>query len=197
MATETKVATVSADIGGGVFSWVTPGAFPVSSGTSNPVFGNSNSLTCTGFGFAIPSTAVIDGVVADLVLTTTGASAIRRLVQVQLWNGTNIGTAKSPGVLWGNRSEGGAADGWSASLTPAIVNSSTFGARLIGSINPPHATPPDATITVASVSITVHYTASSTTTGGGEESGSGSSVLRPDHKMLIVGSRALLVNTGR
>lgn len=197
MATETKVATISADIGGGVFPWTTPGAFPLSASTAFPTVGNSNSLTCTGFGFTIPSTATIDGVVADLTLTVSGGAAIRRLVQIQLWNGSNIGAAKNPGALWGDLSEGGAADGWSASLTPAICNSSTFGARLIGSINAPIANPPDTVITITSVSITIHYTASTSTTGGGEESGSGSSTIRPDQKMVIIGSRSLLVNTGR
>lgn len=198
MATETKVATVSVDIGGGVFSWITPGAFPVSASTNISALGNSNSLTCTGFGFNIPTSAAIDGVVADLVLTVSGAAAVnRRLAQIQLWNGANIGAAKNPATSWGDQSQGGALDNWSATLTPAICNNPTFGARLIGSVAFPLATPPDTVITATSVSITIHYTASTSTTGGGEESGSGSSVIRPDQKMTIIGSRSLLVSTGR
>jgi hypothetical protein len=165
MATQVELAALNADIGGGVFAWITPGAFPVSASTAFPAVGSSNSLTCTDFGFTIPGGSTIDGIEVLYTLTSSGASATRRLVETQLWNGANIGTAKSPASSWADQTLGGAADVWGATLSPAIVNSMAFGVRLIGSINPPISNPPDAVITVTSITMTVYYTAGSATTG--------------------------------
>lgn len=164
MATQVELAALNADIGGGVIAWITPGTFPVSASTPPAVLGNTNSLTCTDFGFTIPGGSTIDGVEVLYTLTDSGGSAPRRLVESQLYNGGNIGTVKSPGSLWVTQTLGGATDIWGATLTPAIVNSMGFGIRLIGSVGFP-ASSPDIVITVTSITMTVYYTAGSATTG--------------------------------
>jgi hypothetical protein len=164
MATQVELAALNADIGGGVIAWVTPGAFPVSASTPPTTLGNTNSLTCTDFGFTVPGGSTIDGIEVLYTLTDSGGSAMRRLVESQLYSSGNIGTVKSPGSLWGNTTLGGAADVWGATLTPAIVNSMAFGVRLIGSVGFP-ASSPDIVLIVTSITMTVYYTAGAATTG--------------------------------
>lgn len=171
MATQTQSATANSDNGGGAFAWITPGTFPVSANTNSLALGNSNSLICTNCGFSIPGGSTIDGIEIAYTLTTSGASAIRRLATTQLWNGSNIGTAKNPASAWANQTLGGATDAWGATLSPAVINNSGFGVRIIGSIGAPISSPPDATITVTSVAITVYYTAGSGTSGVGPLTG--------------------------
>jgi hypothetical protein len=97
----------------------------------NPGTSPLSAMQITGLGFTIPSAATILGVIVSLGLvsqsTTTGT-----LSTIALWNGgSQIGTAKTPATNFTttvtSHSYGSAGDAWSASLTPAIVNSSSFG----------------------------------------------------------------------
>jgi len=164
MATQVELAALNADIGGGVIAWITPGAFPVSASTPPSTLGNTNSLTCTDFGFTIPGGSTINGIEVLYTLTDSGGAATLGLVQSQLWSAANIGTAKNPATAWTTQTLGGAADVWGATLSPAIVNSMAFGVRLIGSVGFP-ASSPDIVLTVTSITMTVYYTAGSSTTG--------------------------------
>lgn len=99
----------------------------------NPGTSPLSAWTAGNFGFNIPSSATILGVVIGFQVygqsTTTGTVA-----QVALWqSGSQLGTAKSPATPINAfpavtpESYGSAGDVWGASLTPSIVNDPTFG----------------------------------------------------------------------
>lgn len=89
------------------------------------------AFQATGFGFSIPSTATVLGVIAKLGVVaqgpTTGTVAEIALIQ----SGAQIGTVKTPATPITTTPTvtpyGSAGDQWGASLTPAIVNDPTFG----------------------------------------------------------------------
>lgn len=98
---------------------------------TEPVTTALADLVFSNFGFSIPGSATILGVVVSAVLVsqnpTTGV-----LSQVALWQtGAQLGTAKSPATPFTNtltpQSYGTASDQWGTTLTPAIVNDPTFG----------------------------------------------------------------------
>lgn len=99
----------------------------------NPGTSPLSAWTAGNFGFNVPSSATILGVVIGFQVygqsTTTGTVA-----QVALWqSGSQLGTAKSPATPINAfpaitpESYGSAGDVWGASLTPSIVNDPTFG----------------------------------------------------------------------
>lgn len=99
----------------------------------NPGTSPLSAWYAQNFGFNVPSSATILGVVIGFQVygqsTTTGTVA-----QVALWqSGVQLGTAKSPGTPINAypaitpESYGSAGDQWGAALTPAIVNDPTFG----------------------------------------------------------------------
>lgn len=97
----------------------------------NPGTSPLSSLQITGFGFSIPSGAVILGVVVGLAIVSQGSDA-STVNEVALWNGgAQLGAGKFPatGFTTTNTQQfyGSAADSWGAVLTPAIVNGSSFG----------------------------------------------------------------------
>ena len=82
------------------------------------------------------------------------------LSQVALWNnGAQLGTAKTPGTPFTTtdtqQAYGSAGDSWGAALTPAIVNSPTFGYSM--AVNQPNN---DRLFIGETFSITVYYTLS-------------------------------------
>src|SRR5215472_4746825 len=89
------------------------------------------AFQATGFGFTIPSTATILGVVVELGIVaqgpTTGTVAQVALIQ----GGAVIGTPKTPATPYTTtptvHNYGSAGDTWGVALTPAIVNDPTFG----------------------------------------------------------------------
>lgn len=89
----------------------------------------------TNFGFSVPAGATITGVTIEVNCYTDrmfdGDPATIGLI-AQLYNGALIGAQKSnqSGVAGGSLASstlGSGSDKWSATLTPAIVNASTFG----------------------------------------------------------------------
>lgn len=97
----------------------------------NPGTSALTDFQATGFGFTVPSSATILGIVVQLGVvaqsTTTGT-----VHQVALWySGAQEGTAKSPGTPITTTptvtNYGSAGDSWGASLTPTIVNDPSFG----------------------------------------------------------------------
>ena len=90
-----------------------------------------SALTFNSFGFSIPSSATILGVVVNLNLISQYATT-GNVAQIALWqSGSQLGTAKSPSTpfttTFTNVSYGSAGDQWGAALTPAIVNDPSFG----------------------------------------------------------------------
>jgi len=124
---QTMVSSVQNTYGSGNWSYV---------GTQwrsnfNPGTSALSNLTFQGFGFTIPSSATILGVVVSAALVSQSPTA-GTLSQVSLWSaGATLGTIKTPGtnftVVNTVQSYGSAGDSWGAALTPAIVNDPGFG----------------------------------------------------------------------
>jgi hypothetical protein len=90
----------------------------------------SQFLRAEDFGFSIPGGATIDGVVVGVERSLTLAFTVTDSI-VRLYTGSFVGSNKATGTTWPTsdtyEDHGGAADVWGATLTPAIVNASTFG----------------------------------------------------------------------
>ncbi|WP_158821419.1 hypothetical protein [Granulicella sp. S156] len=110
-----------------------PGGTPTShfETINEPVTTALGDMVCSGFGFSIPNTATILGVVvsAALISESTTTSV---LSQVSLWqSGALLGTAKTPSTpfttTYTPESYGSSGDAWGAALIPSVVNDPSFG----------------------------------------------------------------------
>lgn len=96
----------------------------------------SQRLRASGFGFSIPNGSTIDGVTVEIDRRSIIAGSGRdNRVQLVDANAAIVGDNKADTALtWPTtstvKSYGGVADGWNASLTPAIVNDTDFGVVL-------------------------------------------------------------------
>lgn len=91
--------------------------------------GQSRKLRITNFGFSVPEDAVIDGLLAEFQMYGNGLGIDLRDVSL-VNNDTPIGVAKIAVNSYLSESyiaSGDESDLWDAALTPAIVNSATFG----------------------------------------------------------------------
>lgn len=138
----TYPGSVVNDTGVGAYAWTNPGN-AVSDNNSYASCsiagtGQSNYLWATSFGFAIPTGATIDGVTVEAgrYCDQSGASryckdAVMSLLKAGVVTGDNkADTSTKWPTSEGNKSYGGAVDGWNASLTYSDVNGSTFGCVL-------------------------------------------------------------------
>ena len=93
---------------------------------------STQRLIASNFGLAVPDTGTILGVETFITLKVGSGDVAERDVS-QLWNGGLIGTTKSPYSITSidvEYTDGSATDMWgltTGTLTPAIVNLSTFG----------------------------------------------------------------------
>lgn len=99
--------------------------------TAGAIAGELDWLYAYGFNFSIPSTATIIGVVASVVYSSDSRTTAY-IDEVSLFNsGVSVGTEKTPQLQFTpsqqTMSLGGKTDLWGYALTPAIVNSSSFG----------------------------------------------------------------------
>lgn len=159
------VATGENNTSTGTGAWSGPTNIYVSDNTRASVtktaVGSSNYLVGRNCGFSIPSNATITGVMV-IVENYSASPNTSTSFSVKLWNGSStstdssIGTAKtwSPGTSESTWWFGGASDVWGATLTPAIVNSSSFGCgiQLVTTTSAPR------TGYIDYVSIQVYYT---------------------------------------
>jgi hypothetical protein len=111
----------------------------------------------TGFGFAIPSGATIDGVVVEVERREQSAVGVRDS-SVRLYKAGWAGDDKADtGTSWPTgdtyASYGSSTDDWNAALTDTIVNASTFGAG-VSAYNPGANT----NIYIDHIRITIYYT---------------------------------------
>jgi hypothetical protein len=95
--------------------------------------GATTGVACYAFGFNIPTTATITGIIVNYAgscTLSTGAAAAMQLCPADSTR-HGLGTAKTftlaTGTTDGTGSLGNKADLWNATLTPAIVNSRGFG----------------------------------------------------------------------
>lgn len=95
----------------------------------------SNNLNATNYGFGIPIANTIVGIVVTIsgfqstVLTGSNHSGVNIFLQ---FNGSRIGLLRGGDLptIAGTISFGSSSDTWGASLTPAMINSSSFGLQL-------------------------------------------------------------------
>lgn len=131
-----------ADLGGGPWVWSTLSALATADdngatvGPADPA--SSTILRMSTYGFAVPPSATITGVVVETRSSRTSADVTYNLIQL-VSAGVNVGSNKSAGTenhpvsgTWYDFPWGGAADLWGATLTPAIVNAAGFGVDVRG-----------------------------------------------------------------
>lgn len=128
-ATATNVAGAGTDWSNPTNVYASDGSYAtcaVNNTTSDP-------LRCTNFGFSIPSAALITGVTVYVERKSSSTLTLDNSVQL-VYAAAAIGTDKSTGATWPTADAaatfGGTNDTWGYALTPAIVNSSTFGVQL-------------------------------------------------------------------
>jgi len=163
-----KFAGTGAHVAGAGADWVNPGNVTADDNanaqTAETSGGTTDKLRATNFDFSvIPNGAVINGSESRVRRLRTGGGSIAVSESyLQLVNsGVNIGSTKTDVGDWATveevATEGGALDGWSASLTSAIVKSSGFGVDLwlLWGAGIPT---PESYAEVDSVEMNVHYT---------------------------------------
>lgn len=104
----------------------------VASDDATSTHNNNGTAIGTNFTFALPIGATIDGIEVNVESNAVAGTWTQR---VQLYDGVVLGTLQettgildtAPDVV---RAYGGAGDVWGATLTEAIVNSSTFGVQV-------------------------------------------------------------------
>lgn len=190
-ASSAKFAGTAAEIdyAGGTFSWsnitgVTADGGPVASSDAvtaggSGIPGVTEYLNATNFGFAIPENATIDGVLATFNRGSCDPLTTDEVIQLTTTSSTPVGNNKADTVTaWAQPiasvvSYGGALDMWGLSLTPSIINSSTFGiivaaSSLVTSCGLSMGNFSKA-VAIDYITITVYYTeaAAETSSGGG------------------------------
>lgn len=95
---------------------------------------DSNSIHSTGFGFTIPGTATVDGVLVEILGHSNDIAPFYPWVQLIVGGveqGNNYGSGVDPAAQLDSfdsyKSFGGSSDKWGLSPTPAQVNASDFG----------------------------------------------------------------------
>lgn len=124
--------------------------------------GISDFLVCNNCGFSIPSNATVKGVVVQLIadFTNSGPDNGGQIYQLSLANGTAVlGTdvfGTSLTAVYTAYTYGSSSFLWGAALTPAIINSSSFGMRFAGKSQ----TSGYSVISVYALKLTVYYSTS-------------------------------------
>lgn len=159
-STAQTIAGTGANVSRGLVVWSNPTRVNASQGNtlsascSVNLGGASGSdyLAASSFGFAIPADATIDGV---LLRVGQGIAAGTVTCQLQDNSAALIGSSKtySAAVAYSVASAGSSSDVWGATLTPTIVNGSSFGVRIWTTTSFQHR--------VDAVWLTVYYTVAS------------------------------------
>ena len=151
--------TAADDATVGTVAWTNPtnaqGAADNSDATCSLSIATSHYLKCTNFGFSMPTGATVDGVTVTFHRKGSSGSPADSTVKLVV-GGSFVGNNKSAGATWPgtyeDKSFGGAADLWGATITPSDVNASNFGVGISAT------TGLIVVANVDSVSITVNYT---------------------------------------
>ena len=161
--------TVANDASAGSYAWATPTnattsnnsyatvtAPPTSSGN------NTNYLQATNFGFALPSTATVRGIVVTAE-SNNGGGSYNSMSKYKLVKGGTIQSKQYSGGTYNstdtNDVVGGPTNMWSNSFSYSDINSSSFGVAI--QANTLDAS--DGTARIDAVTIKVYYTDSATT----------------------------------
>ena len=127
-------------VGGGSKTWNNSGNIGANDGNLSTVVlapdATSNDLIGSTFGFSIPSTAVIDGILLEIRYVDSGGGGGINESIVQLFKGgVVVGSNKSTGatlpLALTTVSYGGSSDLWGTTWTPAEINASNFAAVFV------------------------------------------------------------------
>jgi hypothetical protein len=173
--TQTRTATTATCVtgGGGGTNWTNPANAAVDDGVyaQATVDGNvTDPLGCGDFGFSIPASATILGIVVNIERksssTANGGSrdSSVRLAKAGVATGADRATATVYTTADTVEAHGGPADLWGTTWTSAEVNAANFGA--VFSATKPSGAGGSQTITVDTIEIIVYYTDSSQTRAG-------------------------------
>ena len=119
----------------GSTAWTNPTNVFSDNATDTTVVVPSDYLVISGFGFTVDSAATILGVTVRVEASETGTGTTNYIPQlISATTPTLIGSAKTAVTVSGTTkvvsTNGGAADVWGATLTPAIVNAAGFGVAI-------------------------------------------------------------------
>jgi hypothetical protein len=156
--------TVGANVDrAGSTAWTDPGNVVSDNTTDATVVVPSDYLVTSGYGFSIPTGAVIQGVTVRVEASETGSGTSNYVPQLHsATTPTLIGSAKTAVTVSGATkvisTNGGTSDLWGATLTPAIVNDAGFGVSIwsADTVN---------TLAVDFVTIAIEYTGPFSATG--------------------------------
>lgn len=121
---------------GGSKQWTAPGnAASSNNAYATASLGNgvaTHYLKATGFGFAIPATATINGIEANVERSASNSGSVRDYSVKLVKGGTVTGTSYADtSSSWSTtdiyKTYGGQTDLWGATFTPADINSANFG----------------------------------------------------------------------
>ncbi|MBI4808363.1 MAG: DUF11 domain-containing protein [Nitrosomonadales bacterium] len=152
------------DAGIGTRTWTTLDAVASDNAYATTTLGDnqqSHYLKCTGYGFAIPAGATINGITVNVERSASNTnSPIRdlsmRIVKAGVIGATNRATATTYPTTDTVEAHGGAADLWGLPWTAADINSANFGAALAAYKNGTNGG--TFTVNVDHMPITVTYT---------------------------------------
>lgn len=160
MASEGPLSPTSGadDASTGTIAWTNPGNILAGdSATATATFGTTHYLVATGFGFAVPGAAVIDGIVVEWLRSCTFGSSFDSRVRV-VKGGVIGSTDRTAGGFYPTspayQSYGASTDLWGDTWTPTDVNASDFGAALASAVAKSD------TVAVDHCRMTVYYTVS-------------------------------------
>jgi hypothetical protein len=156
----TAPSTFVSDSGGSQTAWTVSGSTWISSPDGTHLF--TQNADFSNFGFAIPSTATINGVVASFFRESniSGIFVVDNTIELFTSTGGTFSSNKASSANWpvgsfGQATYGASNDLWGMSLTPSIVNASSFGLRIqakrtggVSSVTP----------TIETIRLTIYYT---------------------------------------
>lgn len=131
--------------GTGTIAWTNPGNITTANTTYATIYDAgvtiSHYLLAKTYGFAIPSTAVIDGILVTYYRYADDNNSSNRIddsIVKLFYSGSAVGTSQSTSSRWGTtpatKTFGSSTANWGYNLTPTIVNDSTFGVGLAASL---------------------------------------------------------------
>jgi hypothetical protein len=147
--------------------WTNPGNVFAADGVvatcSMIASGGSDNLFVSGYGFAVPANAIINGIVVK-ALVRSSLGTVRDLSVFIMKAGTAVGTDHFNGNPWttvlANQTYGSTSDLWGATWTPADINNAGFGFVISATNNSGSAQ----VASIDYISIQVYYTVPSAST---------------------------------
>jgi hypothetical protein len=117
----------------------------------------TEDLIATNFGFSIPTTATIDGILLQIERARdSGGDSVNDSEVRLIKGGSEVAANKATGTDWGTTdtyaSYGGSTDLWGTTWTPNDINASNFGAMLVATSSGANSA------NVDHIRITVYYT---------------------------------------